>query len=91
MTGRSPRLPDAVKDVAVGINAHVDVGHDQIVEVAVSLVGEEQIRHPDLLRVGQRQIFDLAFTKGTARQSQNFGSFLFHLIFFVLLSSSGSE
>ena len=49
--------------MAVGVNAHVDVGHNQIVEVAVSLVGEEQIRHPDLLRVGQRQIFDFALTK----------------------------
>ena len=49
-------LPDAVEDVAAGEDAHVDVGHDDVVEVALPLVGEEQIGHPDLVRVGQRQV-----------------------------------
>jgi hypothetical protein len=53
-------LPDAVEDPSVGEDAHVDVGHDDVVEMSLSLVGEEQVGHPHFVGVGQRQIFDFA-------------------------------
>jgi len=55
--------PDAVEDPSVREDAHVDVGHDDVVEMSLSLVGEEQIRHPDFARIGQRQIFEFTCAK----------------------------
>ena len=39
---------DAVQDVAVGEDAHVEVGLDDVVELAVLLITEEGVRHPHL-------------------------------------------
>lgn len=50
--------PDAVEHVAVGEYADVHVGHDDVVEVALALVGKEQVGHPHLFRVVQRQVLD---------------------------------
>ena len=50
-------LPDAVQDVASGEDAHVDVRHDDVVKVALALVGEEQVRHPHFARIRERQVF----------------------------------
>ena len=53
-------LPDAVEDASVGEDADVDVGHDDVVEVALSFVGEEQVGHPHFVGIRQRQILDFA-------------------------------
>ena len=42
---------------------HVDVGYDDVVEVALSFVGEEQIRHPHFARIGQCQILEFTCAK----------------------------
>ena len=64
-------LPDAVQDPAVGEDSHVDVGHDDVVEVALAFVGEEQIGHPHFARVVQSQVLDApwfhSFDGGTQR------------------------
>lgn len=54
-------LPDAVQYVARWEDSHVDVGHDDIVKVPLSLVREEQIRHPDFARVVEGQVFHPAY------------------------------
>ena len=46
--GEGERHADAVEDVAVGEDAHVEVGLDDVVELAVLLVTEEGVRHPHL-------------------------------------------
>ena len=46
--GEGERHADAVQDVAVGEDAHVEVGLDDVVELAVLLVTEEGVRHPHL-------------------------------------------
>lgn len=54
-------LPNAVKDCAVGEDANVDVGYDDIVKVSFPLVREEEIGHPDLVGICQCQVFDFAW------------------------------
>ena len=51
-------LPYAVKDVAVGIDPDVKVGLNDFVKLAVFLVAEKRVWHPNLLGVGQRQVFE---------------------------------
>jgi len=52
----SPTVPDAVKDLAVRVDADVDVGHDDLVLARLLLVAEEGVGHPNLRWVRQRQI-----------------------------------
>ena len=40
--------PDAVQDIAVREDPHIEVGLNDIVELPVLLISEERIRHPDL-------------------------------------------
>ena len=49
--------PDAVEDVAVGEHPDIEVGGQDIVEIADLLVPEEGVGHPNLTRVRQGQIF----------------------------------
>ena len=53
-------LPYTVEYFAVGEDANVDVGHDDVMKMALALVGEEEIGHPDLIRIRQCQV--LQFT-----------------------------
>ena len=53
-------LPDAVEYFSVGEDANVDVWHYNVMKVTFTLVGEEEIGHPDFVRICQRQI--LQFT-----------------------------
>ena len=53
--------PDAVEDVAVGKHPDIEVGGQDIVEIADLLVPEEGVGHPDLASVRQRQVFDFLF------------------------------
>ena len=53
--------PDAVENVSVGVDADVDVGHDDLVLLGLLLVAEEGVRHPDLGGVRQRQVVQLAW------------------------------
>ena len=46
--------PDAVEDFAVGEDAHVDVGYDNVVKMALAFIREEQIRHPNTVGIGER-------------------------------------
>ena len=57
-------LPDAVEDFAVGEDADVDVGDDDVVKVSFPFIGEEEIRHPDFIRIRQCQV--LQFTCNTS-------------------------
>jgi hypothetical protein len=52
--------PDAVEDASVWEDADVDIGHDDVVKVSLSLVGEEQVGHPHFVGIRQRQILDFA-------------------------------
>ncbi len=47
-------LPDTIEDVSVGVDPHVQVGLDDVVELARLLVSEEGVRHPhlDMVRLG---------------------------------------
>ena len=59
---RSPQLhthPDAVQHVSVGVDPDVEVGLDDVVELAVLLVAEEGVRHPDLGAVRHGEVLDL--------------------------------
>ena len=60
-------LPDAVEDGAVGKDAHVHVGYDNVVKVALAFVRKEQIRHPNFARIGKSQIFNFTFFKRNER------------------------
>ena len=51
-------LPYAVKDVAVGIDSDVKVGLNDFVELAVFLVPEKCVWHPDLLGVCHGEVLD---------------------------------
>ena len=42
------RDADAVEDVAIGMDPDVEVGGQDVVEIADLLVPEEGVRHPDL-------------------------------------------
>ena len=55
--------PDAVEDGAVGEDAHVDVGHDNVVKMALAFIREEQIGHPNFARVRKSQVFNFAFNQ----------------------------
>ena len=45
-----PPVPDAINDSAVTVDFHEHVWHGDDVESGVFLVGEEQVRRPDLAR-----------------------------------------
>jgi len=49
-------LPDAVEDVSIRKDANVDVGYDDVMKMSFSLVGEEEIGHPDLVGIRQCQV-----------------------------------
>ena len=51
-------LPYAVKDVAVGIDPDVKVGLNDFVKLAVFLVPEKCVWHPDLLGVCHGEVLD---------------------------------
>ena len=51
--------PDAVQDLPGWVDPDVDIGHDDVVEVASFLVLEKCIRHPHLVRIRHRQVFYL--------------------------------
>ena len=53
-----PHSPDAVEDAAVGVDADVQVGQNDVMEVSLLLVLEEEVRHPHHLRLGQGQVLD---------------------------------
>jgi len=53
-------LPDAVKYVSVWEDSDVKIGLDDVVELAVLLVPEKGVRHPNFARIGHRQVFDSA-------------------------------
>ena len=52
-------LPDAIENHAIRIDSDVDIGDDDVVEVASLLVSEESVRHPDLAGVGDGEVGDL--------------------------------
>jgi hypothetical protein len=56
--------PYAVENGAVRKDAYVYVGHDDVVEMTLLLVGEEQIRHPDAISLRQSQVFQPTCGKG---------------------------
>ena len=64
MTKRSSlALPDAVQNVSVGKDSDVEVWLDDVVELAVLLVPEKRVRHPDLAGIRQGQVFHPALKK----------------------------
>ena len=56
--GADERDADTVENVAVRVDSDVEVGRQNVVELANLLVPEESVRHPDLADVGQGQVFD---------------------------------
>jgi hypothetical protein len=62
-------LPYTVKYVSVWKDSYVQVGLNDVVELSVLLVPEEGVRHPDLPRVGHRQVFDAALKKKQDKKS----------------------
>ena len=61
LTSRPRLSPDAVEDLAGGVDSDVDVGDDDVVEVASLLILEKCVRHPDFIRVRHSQVFDLTW------------------------------
>ena len=59
-TGEGQGDPDAVQDVAVGKDAHVQVGLEDLVETADLLVAEKRVGHPYSPRIRHGQILDAA-------------------------------
>ena len=53
--------PDTVEYVSIGWYSYVGIGQDDLVEVSGFLVLEEQVRHPDLVCLGQGEVFDLTW------------------------------
>ena len=52
--------PDAIKYVSVGIDADIDVGHNDLVFLRLLLVSEECVWHPHFGRVGKCEVVELA-------------------------------
>jgi len=50
-------LPDTVQDPSIWEDSHVDIGHDDVVEVSLAFVGEKQVRHPHFARIVEGEIF----------------------------------
>ena len=57
-TEAGQRDADAVEHVPVRVDPDVEVGGEDVVEVADLLVPEECVGHPDLARVRQGEIFN---------------------------------
>jgi hypothetical protein len=51
-------IPNAVEDVSVWKNSDIKIWLNDVVELAVLLVPEEGVRHPDLSRISHGQVFD---------------------------------
>ena len=49
-------LPDAVQDVAIGIDSYINIRDDYLVLLGLLLVTKERVWHPHLGRVGQGQV-----------------------------------
>ena len=54
------KSPDAVEHFPSRVDPDVNIGHDDVVEVARLLVPEEGVRHPDLLGVGEGEVLHAA-------------------------------
>ena len=53
------KSPDAVEHFPSRVDPDVNIGHDDVVEVAGFLVLEKCVRHPHLVRIRHRQVFYL--------------------------------
>ena len=51
-------LPDTVKNIAVGKNTNVHVGHQNVVKTAFFLITEKRVWHPHLLGVRHGEVLD---------------------------------
>lgn len=60
-------LPNAVQDPSIWEDSHVDVGHDNVMEMALTFVGEEKVGHPDFARVVECQILHPTYSKKEMR------------------------
>lgn len=49
-------IPNAVQDVAIREDPDVNIWDDDVVEVSLSLVGKEEIRHPDFLGIREGEV-----------------------------------
>lgn len=58
-------LPNAVENVSIGKDSDVEVGLDDLVEVALLLIAEEGVGHPHLARVRQGKVANSTYTRQT--------------------------
>lgn len=49
-------LPDTVQDPSIWEDSHVDIWHNNVVEVSLAFVGEKQVRHPDFAWVVESEV-----------------------------------
>ena len=52
--------PYAIEDVAIWVDPHIHVGHDDLVLLRLLLISEKCVRHPHFGRVGEREVVELA-------------------------------
>ena len=57
------------EDGAIGVDADVEVGHEDVVHGAAPLVAEECVRHPDLARLRDGEVLDLVWTQQSGGQT----------------------
>ena len=61
--GQGEGHPDTEQDGSVSKNSDIEVGNENIVHAAASLITEESIWHPHLPWLGYGQVLDLVFSK----------------------------
>ena len=65
--------PDTVEDVAIWKDPDVQVGQDDVVEVAVLFVLEEKVGHPNHVGVSEGQVRNATCGGGIYRSFSTFG------------------
>lgn len=63
-------LPDTVQDPSIWEDSHVDIGHNDVVEVSLAFVGEKQVRHPHFTRIVESEIFHPTWKQNHKQQTQ---------------------
>jgi len=57
----SSYLPDAVEHFSIRVYSNVKIWHNNFMDVPFLLIGKKQVRHPNFLRVRQRQVRNVTF------------------------------
>ena len=56
-------LPDTIKDIAIGEDSDVHVGHQYVMKPALFFIAKESVRHPHFLGVRHCEVLNLGCKK----------------------------